>query len=281
MRSLILIAALFSFSNLWSQTPLKVIHTVKKGETLYKISRDYEMTVSQLRELNPQVEILQPGMKLNVVKKLDVQSRQTTFVEHTVKKGETLYRISQKYKVKVSEIRDANGLLDNKISIGQTLKIPTGETIAAESPKASDKTSNANNSILQNQKSAVVETAKQEIILETNPEIKGGIIEKHSGSSKTEYIAKNDVKMGQLLDTSAANTAHLAQKAFVWIAGLPANQVICITNARSEQMAYALNQGKREKQNSDVLILTPFMAEKLGVTSPATELKIQYVVPKP
>ena len=87
MRSLILIAALFSFSNLWSQTPLKVIHTVKKGETLYKISRDYEMTVSQLRELNPQVEILQPGMKLNVVKKLDVQSRQTTFVEHTVKKG--------------------------------------------------------------------------------------------------------------------------------------------------------------------------------------------------
>ena len=72
MRSLILIAALFSFSNLWSQTPLKVIHTVKKGETLYKISRDYEMTVSQLRELNPQVEILQPGMKLNVVKKLDV-----------------------------------------------------------------------------------------------------------------------------------------------------------------------------------------------------------------
>ena len=73
----------------------------------------------------------------------------------------------------------------------------------------------------------------------------------------------------------------MANKAFVWIAGLPANQVICITNARSEQMAYALNQGKREKQNSDILILTPFMAEKLGVSSPATELKIQYVVPKP
>jgi LysM repeat protein len=281
MRSLILIAALFSFSNLWSQTPLKVIHTVKKGETLYKISRDYDMTVSQLREMNPQVEILQPGMKLNVIKKLDVQSRQTKFVEHTVKKGETLYRISQKYQVKVREIREANGLLENKISIGQTLKIPSGETIAAESPKPADKTASSNNSIIQNQKLAVLDKAKQKIIPETNPEIKGGIIEKRSGSTKTEYIAKNDVKKAQLLDTSAANTAHLAQKAFVWIAGLPANQVICITNARTQQMAYALNQGKREKQNSEVLILTPFMAEKLGVTSPATELKIQYVVPKP
>jgi flagellum-specific peptidoglycan hydrolase FlgJ len=42
---------------------------------------------------------------------------------YTVKKGDTLYSISKKYKVSVDEIKKNNKLINNQLSIGQKLKI--------------------------------------------------------------------------------------------------------------------------------------------------------------
>jgi hypothetical protein len=42
---------------------------------------------------------------------------------HTVQKGETLYRLSQLYKVSVDELRNLNQLPDNNIKIGQKLLV--------------------------------------------------------------------------------------------------------------------------------------------------------------
>jgi len=278
MRTLILFVVFFAVNILGAQTPLKVTHVVKKGETLYKISRDYEMTVSELRELNPQVGILQPGMRLSVIKKIEVQSRRNHHVEHKVKKGETLYRISQNYKVKVSEIREANGLIDNQISIGQILKIPSDAIVSEET--TGDKNP-ASRSFVEAQKSVVLESVKKLAANESGDDIKGGIIEKRTGSSKTEFITKNDTKKAEFLDTAEANLSVYTYKAFVWVVGVPENQVICVINSETDQMAYGLNKGKLDEQSVENIVLTPFMAEKLGLKSPATELKIQYVVPKP
>lgn len=46
---------------------------------------------------------------------------QTLF--HTVKSGETLYRISKKYKVKIEDIKAWNNLPDNHLKVGQDLVI--------------------------------------------------------------------------------------------------------------------------------------------------------------
>lgn len=46
---------------------------------------------------------------------------QTLF--HTVKQGETLYRISRKYKVSVEDIKHWNNLPDNSLKVGQDLVI--------------------------------------------------------------------------------------------------------------------------------------------------------------
>ena len=42
---------------------------------------------------------------------------------YTVKKGDTLYSISKKYKISVDEIKKNNKLINNQLSIGQKLKI--------------------------------------------------------------------------------------------------------------------------------------------------------------
>ncbi|MBQ8014475.1 MAG: LysM peptidoglycan-binding domain-containing protein [Treponema sp.] len=49
---------------------------------------------------------------------------------HEVQKGETLYSISKKYGLSVTDLQAANGLSDNGIKIGQKIKIPDGKTIA-------------------------------------------------------------------------------------------------------------------------------------------------------
>ncbi len=61
----------------------------------------------------------------NVSKKKE--SDKSKYRYHTVRKGESLYKIANKYKgVSVADIKRTNGLKDNKIKPGQKLKIPRG-----------------------------------------------------------------------------------------------------------------------------------------------------------
>ena len=55
---------------------------------------------------------------------------------HEVQKGETLYSISKKYGVSVSDVQNANGLSDNGIKVGQKIKIPDGKTTASSAQTA-------------------------------------------------------------------------------------------------------------------------------------------------
>jgi hypothetical protein len=123
----------------------------------------------------------------------------------------------------------------------------------------------------------VVEAAKPPVV---NSEIQGGIIEKRSSSTKTEFVSKTDTKKVTVLDSSMMNAGDWI-KSYIWMQGVPSNQVIGLVNPETQQMVYALSQGKREKQSADSIMITPLLAEKLGIKRPFAELKIQYVVPKP
>lgn len=57
-----------------------------------------------------------------VVKNVD-QAKPENFIIHYVSMGETLYSISQKYNVPVEDIKTANGLKNDQISLGMELKI--------------------------------------------------------------------------------------------------------------------------------------------------------------
>lgn len=51
---------------------------------------------------------------------------------HTVAKGDTLYNISKRYKVSLSDIRESNQLSGNTISIGQVINVPTARRSVTE-----------------------------------------------------------------------------------------------------------------------------------------------------
>lgn len=54
---------------------------------------------------------------------------------HTVQKGDNLYRISKQYGVSVADLRAANGLKNDNLQIGQKLKIPAKSTSSRNNRK--------------------------------------------------------------------------------------------------------------------------------------------------
>lgn len=126
-------AVLTFFAPAFSQTQF---HEVKKGETLYAISRIYGITVDELCAANSMTKnsVIKVGQKLAVPqKKADNLSEKTTvpakterkFDTYTVQKGDTFYRIAKINGITVDELKALNNLdNDSILKAGQQLKIP-------------------------------------------------------------------------------------------------------------------------------------------------------------
>jgi len=99
-----------------------VIHQIDPGETLFSISKRYNSTMNAIAETNPEVKSgLSDGMILKIPYKPNQAKTQNKI--HIVGEGETLYSISNIYKISVIEIMEWNDLLSSELEIGQQLKI--------------------------------------------------------------------------------------------------------------------------------------------------------------
>lgn len=97
------------------------LHTVQNGETVWKIAKAYSVSVEDVLSVNPESSKgIKPGQLLKVI----VKNKKTEYQNHTVEKGESLYKIAKKYNVSVESIEEVNKDLAEKIQPGQVLKIP-------------------------------------------------------------------------------------------------------------------------------------------------------------
>lgn len=96
------------------------IYIVKKGDSLYSIAQANNTTVDELKKLNNLTSnILSTGQLLKIPSPLLPET------SYTVKKGDSLYSIAQKYNTTVDELKRINNLTSNTLSIGQKLKLPS------------------------------------------------------------------------------------------------------------------------------------------------------------
>ena len=108
-------------------------YTVQKSDTLYSISRKFDVPMQQIISRNR----LRPPYRLSVNQKLFIPSMQT----HTVRKGDTIYSIAKKYKVSFKALGAYNGIQAPwTLKIGQKLRIPTSNTAVASSTSTSSST---------------------------------------------------------------------------------------------------------------------------------------------
>lgn len=120
-KGLIKLAVLtLGLTGIWgaSSAEASTLYTIKKGDTLYRIAKENDMTVSQLKQLNNlSSSIIYPGNTLNIPTQV------------TIKKGDTLYGLSKKHKTTVSQLKFLNQLSSNTIYVGDKLIIPTTVTV--------------------------------------------------------------------------------------------------------------------------------------------------------
>ncbi|HLQ40098.1 MAG TPA: LysM peptidoglycan-binding domain-containing protein [Tetragenococcus sp.] len=106
-------------------------YTVKSGDSVWLIANKYGISMDQLRSWNNiKNNLIYPGQKLKVkqtsqasqsssTKKATTQSKN----RYQVKSGDSLWGLSQRYKVSINHLKKINQLTGDMIYVGQTLKI--------------------------------------------------------------------------------------------------------------------------------------------------------------
>lgn len=126
------------------------VHVVERGETLYGLSKKYNTTQEQILACNPQAKDgLSIGEQLTIpavgvaTPAEDVVASvegEPVVIYHTLKEGETLYRLTLKYSTTVAEILTLNPTLSPvSYEVGDVVKVQPN-TIAKENTSSSSVT---------------------------------------------------------------------------------------------------------------------------------------------
>ena len=105
------------------------IYVVKKGDTLYSISKKLNISINTLKALNKlNTNEIYVGQQLILSNDKNTEE----YDVYTVKKGDSLWSISQKYDISVKELIELNNLNNLTLQINQKLKVPKIITIEPE-----------------------------------------------------------------------------------------------------------------------------------------------------
>ncbi len=161
-------------------------YTVKKGDSLWKISQQYHTTVSQIKNDNHLTgDIIYPNQKFKVPSQ--------TPKKYKIVSGDTLSGIAKKYGVKVSQLKEWNNLSSDLIYAGDTLKINSSSATVSSTANStanstSNSTANSNSNSTANNSTANSSTA--------NNTAKSAATQKSTAPNGTYQIVKGDTLSG-------------------------------------------------------------------------------------
>jgi len=100
--------------------PVPGTYIVKRGDSLSVIAQRYNVSQAQLKSVNGMTsDTIRIGQELTIPGAAGLEPEQ-----HTIRRGETLSEIAQRYQVSLGSLRQANNLSGDRIMVGQVLKIP-------------------------------------------------------------------------------------------------------------------------------------------------------------
>jgi LysM repeat protein len=114
-------------------------HQVRKGETLYGIAKEYNVTIGEIRNANPDLGFtLDIGMMISIpnqniqpiVEEKEEEPEDLQFIEHKVLAGETLYTIARNNSISIDTLKKYNYGLTENLYVGQAIQIPNRERSA-------------------------------------------------------------------------------------------------------------------------------------------------------
>ncbi|GAA2957746.1 LysM peptidoglycan-binding domain-containing protein [Ligilactobacillus murinus] len=119
-----------------TQTSGSGTYTVKAGDSLYRIAKNHNMSLQELKNLNNlSSNLIMPGQVLKVSSQVSSSQPSTNTSQssnqtqasgngtYTVKAGDSLYRIAVNHNMSLQELKNLNNLSSNLIMPGQVLKV--------------------------------------------------------------------------------------------------------------------------------------------------------------
>ena len=169
-------------------------YIVKRGDTLYGISNQFGVSVTELANLNNvNANTLQIGQILTIP--TNSGTNPNNMFMYTVQNGDSLYSIAKKYNTTISEIINLNNLKNNNLSIGQVLRIPETYT-------------NENELVLPNYINYIVKKGDTlySIALNNNIDI--------NTLMKDNSLTSNSLSIGQILKIRVSNGDEVIEECF-------------------------------------------------------------------
>ena len=129
------------------KTEIKKIHIVKSGDTISSISKLYSINKDLIIKLNnlKDENYIFVGQNLIISKSTENPAKQSDLINnyHIVQTGENLTEISNKYDLKVIDLKEINNLKNpDSIKVGQKLIIRKKKTINSENHETTENKKN-------------------------------------------------------------------------------------------------------------------------------------------
>ncbi len=103
-----------------------IVYTVVAGDSLWALARRFNTTVDAIKRLNNLTsDTIFVGQKL-LIPRTNGNEPTPDYIIYTVVAGDSLWALARRFNTTVDAIKSLNNLTSNNLSIGQQLKIPTG-----------------------------------------------------------------------------------------------------------------------------------------------------------
>ena len=129
-------------------------YTVKAGDSLYRIAKNHNISLQELKNLNNlSSNLIMPGQVLKVSGQVSSSQPSTNTSQssnqtqtsgngtYTVKAGDSLYRIAVNHNMSLQELKNLNNLSSNLIMPGQVLKV-SGQVSSSQPSTNTSQSSN-------------------------------------------------------------------------------------------------------------------------------------------
>ena len=107
------------------QLAINTSHKVVSGETLFSISKKYNISIDELKKINQlDGSNIRPGQTLNLKQtdeKYLASTEKTKLITHKVGPGESFYTIAKNYGCTITDLKSWNNKTDNKLMKGEKL----------------------------------------------------------------------------------------------------------------------------------------------------------------
>lgn len=244
------------------------IHVVKPSETLYFISKLYEVSVEDIKKWNNlERNELNVGQKLRIIKKAQNKVQKDTNKGgnwHIVKAGETLFAVSRQYDVTIDQLRKWNNLSSNRISVGQRIKVSEH---ADEVERATDVKDVTKDIIKSPEK--IIRPPEEVVKVGEKKEIE--VVRTTSSS----YVRKVENGLAAMIQGSTENKKYLALHRTAEI-----GTIMQVRNEMNNRVVFVRVLGKLPDtgENNNILVrISKAAYERLGAIDKKFRVEISYV----